>query len=77
MVTEEREEDYFFDATIKSDTIIVEGVRCKLYLPPTHVDPISLVFHVTDEQAQLLAGIGWKFSVRGELHHDAESRNYL
>jgi len=72
MAEEEREEDYFFDATIKSDTIIVDGVRCKLYLPPTHVDPITLVFHVTDEQTRLLERIGWKFSVHGELHHDAD-----
>jgi hypothetical protein len=72
MAREEREEDYFFDATIKSDTIIVEGVRCKLYLPPTHIGPISLVFHVTDEQARLLEGVGWKYSVHGELHHDVD-----
>lgn len=62
-------EDYFFDATVKSDTIVVEGVRCKLHLPNTHIDPISLVFHPTEEQARLLTGIGWKFSVHAELHH--------
>jgi hypothetical protein len=32
-------------------------------------DPISLVFHPTEKQAQLLAGIGWKFSIHAELHH--------
>lgn len=71
MPIDQSEEDYFFDATIKADTITVEGVRCKLHLPPSHVDPISLSFHPTDEQAQLLEQIGWKFSAHAELDHGA------
>lgn len=69
MTSDMAKENYFFDAIVKSDTIVVEGVRCKLRLPPTHVGPILLVFHPTEKQAQLLAGIGWKFSVHAELHH--------
>ena len=69
MTKDRGKEDFFFDATLKSDSIVVEGVRCKWYLPPTHVDPISLVFHPTEEQARLLGGIGWKFSLHAELHH--------
>lgn len=70
MNLQQKEEDHLFEATIKADDFQIEGVRCKLYLPPRLTDPISLIFFPTTEQARILGDkLTWRFSVYGELHH--------
>jgi hypothetical protein len=63
-----KKEDYLFEATISTDTLQIDNVRCKLYLPVRLTDPLSLTFHLSDEQERVLRNkLVWKFSLQGEL----------
>lgn len=53
----ERNPDYNLRATIRVPHISVKGLLCKIYLPKTITDPITLHFNPTKRQANLLTPI--------------------
>ncbi len=74
---ENRNEDYVVNVAIRRhakdaphEPLVLESVRCKVYLPERVTDPISLVFQLDSEQYRILEGATlWRFSIEGKENH--------